>query len=42
MLGIIIAPTYSLFLAMATITAIQTSEFFMAIGFALLAISMAM
>ena len=30
-LGIIIAPTYSLFLAMATITAIQTSEFIMAI-----------
>ena len=40
-LGIIIAPTYSLFLAMATITAIQTSEFIMAVGFALLAVSMA-
>lgn len=39
-LGIIIAPTYSLFLAMATITAIQGSEFIMGIGFALLAVGM--
>ena len=39
-LGIIIAPTYSLFLAMATITAIQASEFILGIGFALLAIGM--
>ena len=39
-LGIIIAPTYSLFLALATITAIQASEFILGIGFALLAIGM--
>ena len=39
-LGIIIAPTYSLFLAMATITAIQASEFILGAGFALLAIGM--
>ena len=39
-LGIIIAPTYSLFLAMATIIAIQASEIILGIGFALLAVGM--
>lgn len=39
-LGIIIAPTYSLFLAMATIVAIQGSEIIMGVGFALLAVGM--
>ena len=39
-LGIIIAPTYSLFLALATIVSIQASEILLGIGFALLAIGM--
>ena len=39
-LGIIIAPTYTLFLAVATITAIQATQMFMAAGLAMMMIGM--